>query len=142
MINNEDGGIILIGVQDNGLIDGLVLSNAQQEHVVANIINTFDRYRPKVPHHFYEINFIPVKLTMDSKAKEEKAHQSDDTSLPHLLRTTKLCCVITERCLPSILDFSIKVGSSNSEFTLEIVLIPERLGTCDQQLSLIRTAFS
>ena len=91
MINNEDGGIILMGVQDNGLIDGLMLSNAQQEHVVANIINTFDRYRPKVPHHFYEINFIPVKLTMDSKAKEEKAPQSDDTSLPHLLRTTKLC---------------------------------------------------
>ncbi len=41
--------------------------------------------------HFYEINFIRVKLTMDSKAKEEKAHQSDGTSLSHLLRTTKLC---------------------------------------------------
>jgi hypothetical protein len=58
MLNNEDGGIILMGVQDNGLIDGLMLSKAQQEHLVANIINTFDRYRPKVPRHFYEINFI------------------------------------------------------------------------------------
>jgi hypothetical protein len=44
-----------------------------------------------VPRHFYEINFIRVKLTKDSKAKEEKAHQSDDTSPPHLLRTIKLC---------------------------------------------------
>jgi predicted HTH transcriptional regulator len=44
MINNEDGGIILMGVQDNGLIDGLMLSKAQQEHLVANISDTFDRY--------------------------------------------------------------------------------------------------
>ena len=91
MINNKDGGIILMGVQDNGLIDGLMLSKAQQEHVVTNIVDTFDLYRPKVPRHFYKINFIRVKLTKDSKAKEDTAHQSDDTSLPHLLRTTKLC---------------------------------------------------
>jgi hypothetical protein len=38
------GGIILMGVQDNGLIDGLMLSKAQQDHVVVNIIDTFDRY--------------------------------------------------------------------------------------------------
>jgi hypothetical protein len=63
MINNEDGGIILMDVQDNGLIDGLMLSKAQQEHLVTNIIDTFDRFRPIVPRHFYEINFILVKLT-------------------------------------------------------------------------------
>jgi hypothetical protein len=91
MINNEDGGIILMGVQDNGLIDGLMLSKAQQEHVVTNIIDTFDRYQPKVPRHFYEINFIRVKLTKDSNAKEDTTHQTDENPLPHLLRTTKLC---------------------------------------------------
>jgi hypothetical protein len=90
MLNNEDGGIILMGVQDNGLIDGLMLSKAQQEHLVANIIDTFDRYRPKVPRHFYDINFIRVKLT-NSKTKEDKAYLSDETNIPHLLRTTKLC---------------------------------------------------
>jgi hypothetical protein len=42
MINNEDGGIILMGVQDNRWIDGLMLSKAQQEHLVTNIIDTFD----------------------------------------------------------------------------------------------------
>jgi len=90
MINNEDGGIILMGIQDNGLIDGLMLSKAQQEHLVANIVDTFDRYRPKVPRHFYEINFIRVKLS-NSRAKEEKAYLADETKIPHLLRTTKLC---------------------------------------------------
>jgi hypothetical protein len=79
-----------MGVQDNGLIDGLMLSKAQQEHLVTNIIDTFDRYWPKVPRHFYEINFIWVKLT-NSKAKEEKAYLADETKIPHLLRTTKLC---------------------------------------------------
>ncbi len=79
-----------MGVQDNGLIDGLMLSKAQQEHLVANIVDTFDRYRPKVPCHFYEINFIRVKLT-NSKTKEYKAYLSDETNIPHLLRTTKLC---------------------------------------------------
>jgi hypothetical protein len=29
MINNEDGGIILLGIQENKLIDGLMLSKAQ-----------------------------------------------------------------------------------------------------------------
>jgi hypothetical protein len=90
MINNEDGGIILMGVQDNGLIDGLMLSKAQQEHLVTNIVDTFDQFQPKVLRHFYEINFIRVKLT-NSKAKEEKAYLSDETNIPHLLRTTKLC---------------------------------------------------
>ena len=79
-----------MGVQDNGLIDGLMLSKAQQEHLVTNIIDTFDRYRPNVPRHFYDINFIRVKLT-NSKTKEDKAYLSDETNIPHLLRTTKLC---------------------------------------------------
>jgi hypothetical protein len=43
-----------------------------------------------VPRHFYDINFIRVKLT-NSKAKEEKAYLADETNIPHLLRTTKLC---------------------------------------------------
>ena len=51
MINNEDGGLLLIGVQENGLIDGLMLSKFQQEHLVTNIIDTCDRFRPKVPRH-------------------------------------------------------------------------------------------
>ncbi len=61
MINNEDGGVILIGVQDKGLIDDLMLSKAQQEHLVTNIIDNFDQFRPKVPRHFYDINFMRVK---------------------------------------------------------------------------------
>ena len=90
LINNEDGGIILMGVQDNGLIDGLMLSKSQQEHLVTNIFDTFDQFRQKVPRHFNKINFFQVKLT-SSKAKEEKAYLMDETNIPHLLRTTKLC---------------------------------------------------
>ena len=69
MINNEDRGIILMGIQDNGLIDGFMLSKVQQEHLVTNIIDTFNQFWPKVPRHFYEINFIQVKLT-NSRAKD------------------------------------------------------------------------
>ena len=58
LINNEDGGIILMGVQDNGLIDGLMLSKSQQEHLVTNIFDTFDQFRQKVPRHFNKINFF------------------------------------------------------------------------------------
>jgi predicted HTH transcriptional regulator len=80
MINNEDGGLILMGVQDNGLINGLILSKSQQEHLVTNIVDMFDWFRPKVPRHFYEINLIQVKLT-NSKAKEEKAYLTDELKL-------------------------------------------------------------
>jgi len=79
-----------MGVQDNGLIDGLMLSKSQQEHLVTHIIDMFDRFRPKVPRHFYEINFIQIKLT-NAKAKEEKAYLTDEMNIQHLLRTTKLC---------------------------------------------------
>jgi len=67
-----------------------MLSKTQQEHLVTNINDTCGRFSPKVPRHFYEINFIQVKLT-NSKAKEEKTYLSDETNTPHLLRTTKLC---------------------------------------------------
>ena len=50
--------------------------------------------------------------------------------------------VITERWLPSILVFSISAGSSNSRSNLKIVLILKWLDICDQQLLLMRTAFS
>ena len=90
LINNEDGGIILMGVQDSGLIDGLMLSKSQQEHLVTNIFDTFDQFRQKVPRHFNKINFFQVKLT-SSKAKEEKVYFTDETKIPHLLRTIKLC---------------------------------------------------
>jgi len=71
---------MIMGVQDNGLIDGLMLSKSQQEQLVTNIIDMFDRFRPKVPRHFYEINFIQVKLT-NAKAKEEKAYLTDEMNI-------------------------------------------------------------
>jgi hypothetical protein len=42
IINNQDGGIILISIQDNGLMDGMMLSKAHQEYLVTNIIDTFN----------------------------------------------------------------------------------------------------
>ncbi len=67
-----------------------MLSKTQQEHLVTNINDTCGRFSPKVPRHFYEINFIQLKLTK-SKAKEEKTYLSDETNIPHVLRSTKLC---------------------------------------------------
>ena len=60
MLNNEKGGIILMGVHDDKRIEGFTLSRAQQQHIVLSIVDTFNRFTPPVPKHFYDISFIEI----------------------------------------------------------------------------------
>jgi hypothetical protein len=60
MLNNEKGGIILMGVHDNKQIEGFTLSRSQQQHIILSIIDTFNRFTPPDPKHFYDIAFIEI----------------------------------------------------------------------------------
>jgi len=53
-------GIIFLGVLDNGEVNGIMMSPWQQQHFVLNVQETFQRFAPKVPDHFYKIQFVPV----------------------------------------------------------------------------------
>ena len=51
MINSEKGGILHLGVLDDGVIEGIALTKFQQDHIRLSILNMFDHYEPKVPSH-------------------------------------------------------------------------------------------
>ena len=53
-------GIILMGVLDNGEVNGLMMSPFQQHHFILNVHETFGRFSPKVPDHFFKIRFVPL----------------------------------------------------------------------------------
>jgi hypothetical protein len=49
-----------MGVLDDGEVNGLMMSPFQQHHLVLSVHDTFERFSPKVPDHFFKIKFVPV----------------------------------------------------------------------------------
>jgi hypothetical protein len=72
MLNNEKGGIILMGVHDDKRIEGFTLSRAQQQHIILSIFDTFNHFTPPVPKHFYDITFIEI---IDGKEPKGSPHE-------------------------------------------------------------------
>ena len=91
MLNNEKGGIILMGVHDDKRIEGFTLSRAQQQHIVLSIVDTFNRFTPPVPKHFYDISFIEIIDGKEPKDPLMKTLQLPPVNLQHQLRTEDPC---------------------------------------------------
>ena len=91
MLNNEKGGIILMGVHDDKRIEGFTLSRAQQQHIVLSIVDTFNRFTPPVPKHFYDISFIEIIDGKEPKDPLMKTLQLPPVKLQHQLRTEDPC---------------------------------------------------
>ena len=60
MINSEKGGILHLGVLDDGVIEGIALTKFQQDHIRLSILNMFDHYEPKVPSHLVSGFFLII----------------------------------------------------------------------------------
>jgi hypothetical protein len=91
MLNNEKGGIILMGVHDDKRIEGFTLSRAQQQHIVLSIVDTFNRFTPLVPKHFYDIAFIEIIDGKEPKEPLMKTLQLPPVDLQHQLQTEDPC---------------------------------------------------
>ena len=91
MLNNKKGGIILMGVHDDKRIEGFTLSRAQQQHIVLSIVDTFNRFTPPVPKHFYDISFIEIIDGREPKDPLMKTLQLPPVNLQHQLRTEDPC---------------------------------------------------
>jgi len=87
MLNNEKGGIILLGVHDDKCIEGFSLSGSQQQHIVLNIVDTFNCFKPPVPKHFYDISFIEVINGREPTDPLMRTLQLPPLYLHHSLRT-------------------------------------------------------
>ena len=91
MLNNEKGGIILMGVHYNKQIEGFILSRAQQQRIVLSIVDTFNRLTLPVPKHFYDIAIIKI---IDGKEPNEplmKTLQLPPANRHHTLWTKDPC---------------------------------------------------
>jgi hypothetical protein len=124
MLNNEKGGIILMGVHDDKRIEGFTLSRAQQQHIVLSIVDTFNRFTLPVPKHFYDISFIEIIDGKEPKEPLMKTLQLPPVNLQHQLRTEDPCwCDRQVRDLRNFFtDFKDKDGSSNLPLRKEICL--------------------
>jgi hypothetical protein len=80
-----------MGVHDDKRIEGFSLSRAQQQHIVLSIVNTFNRFTPPVPKHFYDISFIKVINGKQPQDPLMKTLQLPPLRLRHSLRTEDIC---------------------------------------------------
>ena len=80
-----------MGVHDDKRIEGFTLSRAQQQHIVLSIVDTFNRFTPPVPKHFYDISFIEIIDGKEPKDPLMKTLQLPPVKLQHQLRTEDPC---------------------------------------------------
>jgi hypothetical protein len=91
MLNNEKGGIILMGVHNDKRIEGFTLSRSQQQHIVLSIVDTFNHFTVPVPKHFYDIAFIEIIDGKEPKGPLMKTLQLPPANLHHTLWTEDPC---------------------------------------------------
>ena len=58
---NTEGGILFYGIKDNGVVEGISLTNKQREQFCLTIELNFADFNPQLLHEDYQITFKPVK---------------------------------------------------------------------------------
>lgn len=102
MLNSRKGGVIYIGVLDNGLISGIMMNPLQQIHFISKVYNTFENFYPKVPDFLYEIKFIPI-IEQNEKCYKAPSHNllncvSKYSHLNHNFENKCFCDLFTVAC--------------------------------------------
>lgn len=95
MLNSRRGGVIFMGVLDNGDVEGFMMSPFQLQHLELTIEDAFQRFRPKVPEFIFRLEFVPVIEKSESiytQIDPSFLHNSTlDQDVEHVLRTTQHC---------------------------------------------------
>jgi hypothetical protein len=60
MLNTGLGGIMYLGVTDEGVAEGFIMSLYQKDHFTLSFRDLLSRYIPPVPDHMVSIDFVPV----------------------------------------------------------------------------------
>ncbi|XP_046393463.1 uncharacterized protein LOC124161217 isoform X2 [Ischnura elegans] len=90
-LNSGLGGIIYLGVLDDGSIAGIFLSRYQRDHLTLSLKDTLGRFRPPVPSHLVSIDFVPCVDLSDVNYRqvakrcgsEKSGNVSDDFMREH-----------------------------------------------------------
>ena len=94
MLNSGKGGVVYLGILDDGSVEGLSLSRFQKHHVKLALLDMFDNFKPRVSREYFNVRFVEVmedKSSLD-RGHEEKDYNGDqDCEFEHVLRTTRYC---------------------------------------------------
>ncbi|XP_022094546.1 schlafen-like protein 1 [Acanthaster planci] len=55
---NGEGGMLYLGIKDDGVITGVRVSSKDEEHILRTIQRTFDKFLPRPPSH--SVRLIPL----------------------------------------------------------------------------------
>jgi hypothetical protein len=59
-LNSGLGGTVYVGVQDDGTVGGVRVTQYQQDHLLLSLQDAMNAFRPPVPSFMYSTKFIPV----------------------------------------------------------------------------------
>ncbi|XP_075734359.1 schlafen-like protein 2 [Rhipicephalus microplus] len=91
-LNTGKGGAIFLGILDNGDVNGLHLTEYQKDHLLWNLQMLMLRYKPPVPKHMYELQFVPViSEGVPLPTNERREMNSKERFKPHQLQCSGPC---------------------------------------------------
>ena len=105
-------GIIIMGVQDNRLIYGLILSKVKHDHLVTNIVDTFDQTNQNASTLLWNQFLFMSNIWPQNWKRKKPTSQMKNTSRT-CLEQQNFVGVITDKLHQSILVSSTNVESLN-----------------------------
>ena len=118
---NGDGGTLFLGVEDDGMVSGILLNHKQRDDIRKRITDAVKEFFPAVEAHLYEINFCPVYDAKGNKIDDlwiiDVTVRSGDAPVYWASNHKGLAYIKTQggiSCIPpSMLERRIKLGKSN-----------------------------
>jgi hypothetical protein len=84
-LNTGEGGIVYIGVSDNGRVMGITYTCEEADHLRKSISNALSRFSPPVESNLWEARFIPaLPCTSTPEVELEKHRQLESRALEAL----------------------------------------------------------
>lgn len=121
-LNTGIGGIIYIGILDNGKVTGINLTEFQKDHMNLALKSVVSQFSPPVYDYQYRIEFVPVVLKeteVEKALKSTKFRANDVRRLKcHVIETPHFCWCDNDAV------FQVNSGILPPEYVVEIHIKP------------------
>lgn len=123
-LNSGRGGTLYLGIIDEGVVKGFLMTDYQKDHVLLSLKDLFSRYKPPVTVDKYEVKFVPIFGENEEPDFSCMERVIDKDTIgnrlkSHLLRTHDFCWC--DRDLAKRLDLEEKI----SDYVVEVKIFPQ-----------------
>jgi len=91
MLNSPAGGTLYGGIQDDGRVAGFMMSQYQQDHVIIQLEDVFERYSPPVCKDQYSVRFVPVVEPGEEHIPDPVESDPELKAMDHFIQTCSRC---------------------------------------------------